>query len=136
MKTGIYPLVLLLIAGIAGIYLLYHLYSAEYAHRGRFNERYSGRIEGPFEGYLKYINIISIEKPDCIDNGFYMYFSGKDNQDFIIVTESVKESFGDLSDNIVGLRFRFERLMECKRGIENKRTFLTVSPPINLGQDE
>ncbi len=134
-KEHITP-VILIPAGIAGLFLLYYLYSSDSVRSGISQKQYSGSVTGPLTGKLKYVNIISDRRTDCIDFGFYMYFSGEENEDFVIVTDSVRNSFGYIPDNIIGYRFRFDKLMECRVKIEGRRTFLIISPPVSLGQDE
>ncbi len=135
MKKRVFFGLAVTVTGLIGVFMLYKLYLSEMKTGSGDAFRYSGRIAGPLEGRLKYINIISSKRPDCLDYGFYLYFTGTENEDFVVVTPSVRDSFGNLSENIIGYRFRFEKLMECRKGIENARTFLPVSPPVMLGDE-
>ncbi len=128
--------ILIVFIGIIGILLLFYMYKNDNQAIISIENSYSGKIVGPFEGKVRYINIISNEKIDCLNHGFYLYFEGIKNEDFVIVTDSIRNSFGNISENIVGYRFRFERLMECKNKIENVRTFLIASAPVIIGDEE
>lgn len=126
----------MLLMGVAGIFLLYSLYRSENKVNINNSKEYSGKIAGPLVGELKFINIISYQKVDCLDNGFYIYFSGINNEDFVIVTDSIRNSFGPLSENFIGYRFKFDRVMACRTQIENRNTYLLVSPPVLLDRDD
>ncbi len=124
---------LLILCGIISVIMLFYFYKRENNKILLPNtKRYVGAVEGPKVGTLKFLNIISNERPDCIDNGFYLYFEGENSKDFIIVTDSIRASFGDISRSLVGIKFRFDRIMKCKSTIENRETFLIMSPPVML----
>ncbi|MCX7944703.1 MAG: hypothetical protein N2746_09380 [Deltaproteobacteria bacterium] len=137
MSKNILKDIIILIAGLGGILLLAYLYRVDKGDSilERRN-KYMGKIVGPLNGEVKFLDIISDRRIDCINHGFLIYLSGLDNEDFVIVTESVREAFGDLPENIVGSKFRFEKLIECKKRIDNKRTFLLFSYPVLIDYGE
>jgi len=123
-----------IILGIIAVYILTREYSItkvadtpQVAH--------SGVVTGPLLGRVKYMDIISKPIPDCINYGFMVFLKGIGNEDFIVLTDSIRASFGDLSGNIVGKSFKFERLISCKERFENSKAYLLMSPPILL-EDE
>lgn len=129
--------VLLMVSGVISIVILFYFYKGEMRHDVQWGPReYSGDVEGPKTGRLKFIDIISERRLDCIDRGFYLYFEGKETEDFVVVTDSIRASFGDISSNIIGTSFRFDRLMRCRSKVENKSTFLILTPPVMLGEDD
>ncbi|MGB9599892.1 MAG: hypothetical protein ACP5QK_06655 [Myxococcota bacterium] len=136
MKRGIYFQLIMLFMGIAGILLLYNLYISENKVGHRSPYEYSGKIDGPLMGEVKYLNIITNNQIDCLEYGFYIYFRGIDNDDFVIATDSIRNTFGLLSENMVGYRFRFDKVMECKSRIENRKTYLVIAPPLLLDTDD
>lgn len=128
---------LFVVSGVISVVILFHLYKGEmrqYAQEGP--KEYSGDVEGPKTGRLKFIDIIPERGSHCIDQGFYLYFEGKETEDFVIVTDSIRVSFGDISGNIIGATFRFDRLMRCRSKVENRSTFLILTPPVMLGGDD
>lgn len=127
---------LIIILGIIGLISLYYLYRSEGSLLLKKESEYRGRIYGPLDGRIRFINIIPQGGVDCLPYGFYVYFEGVDNEDFVIVTDSVRSTFGDMSENFIGYRFHFDRLMECGKRIEGRRTFLVVSPPVMVKDED
>lgn len=134
--NSVFIKVLLVLSGVASAVVLFYFYREEIDRPAKFGHKdYIGTLQGPKTGRLKFINIISDSKVDCIKTGFYLYFKGIDIEDFVIVTDSVRASFGDISSNIIGEVFRFDRLMKCRSRVENKDTFLILAPPVMLEKD-
>lgn len=129
-------MVFVIILGLLGIILLYYMYKKEIREGGNNRGKYIGPISGPFKGRVSYINIIPSNKIECLKRGFYIYLQGIENEDFVILIESIRDSFGTLSENIVGHTFRFERLIECKSQIDGKRAYLLVRPPVMIDDED
>ena len=92
-------------------------------------------IVGPISGRVKYLDIIKSPVRGCLDNGFMIFFDGIDGEDFVVLTDSVRASFGDISGNIVGMSFKFERLAECRANINNLHVYMLVESPVIIDND-
>jgi hypothetical protein len=126
------------VLGVVALYILFREYTGQII-RGVERDMVSAqpvRVVGPINGRVKYLDIIRSPIKGCIDRGFMIFFKGIDNEDFVILTDSIRAHFGELSGNIVGMSFKFEKLAVCRERVENSNAYLLMSPPVVIDIDE